>query len=160
MVLFKWGTCKISKIVYPFYEVEKMAQGKKTDTQTIYNIMCSYFDTRNYTQTGKNLDIPVSTVEKIVKEHIKDKDFVELWNKKKEDFATKADMIIYKAMDKLLTQLDTQDNIPINQLSTAIGTLYDKKMMAEHGPLENETPSVQINIVDNSNLEKTLYEEE
>ena len=137
-----------------------MARGKQTDTQTIYNIMCSYFDTRTYTRTGEELGIPKSTVEKIVKEHIKDKEFVDLWNKKKEDFATKADMIIYKAMDKLINQLDTQESIPINQLSTTIGTLYDKKMIAEHGILGTDTPSVNINIVDNSNLEKILYEEE
>ena len=126
-----------------------MARGKQTDTQTIYNIMCSYFDTRTYTRTGEELGIPKSTVEKIVKEHINDKEFVDLWNKKKEDFATKADVIIYKAMDKL-----------INQLSTTIGTLYDKKMIAEHGVIGTDTPSVQINVIDNSNLEKTLYEEE
>ena len=135
-----------------------MAQGKKLTTQEIYNIMNSYFETRNFTQTGSDLGVPVSTVEKIVKLHIKDPDFIELWNKKKEDFATKADMIIYKAMDKLINQLDKQENIPINQLSTAIGTLYDKKMIAEHGVLGTDTPNVQINIVDNSNLEKTLYE--
>ena len=35
-----------------------MARGKKTDNQTIYNIMCSYFETRNYSQTSRDLDIP------------------------------------------------------------------------------------------------------
>jgi hypothetical protein len=137
-----------------------MARGKKTDEQTIYNIMASYFDTRNYAQTGRDLGIPDTTVEKIVKEHLKDKEFVELWAKKKEDFATKADVIIYKAMDKLIQQLDNQENIPINQLTTAIGTMYDKKIVSQTGVLGNDTPSVQINIVDNSNLEKSLYEEE
>ena len=137
-----------------------MAQGKKTDTQTIYNIMSSYFDTRNFTQTGSDLGVPVSTVEKIVKEHLKDKEFVELWNRKKEDFATKADVIIYKALDKLTEQIDKQENIPINQLTTAIGTLYDKKMISQTGIMGNDTPSVQINIIDNSNLETSLYEEE
>lgn len=137
-----------------------MARGKKTDEQTIYNIMASYFDTRNYAQTGRDLGIPDTTVEKIVKEHLNDKEFVELWAKKKEDFATKADVIIYKAMDKLIEQLDNQENIPINQLTTAIGTMYDKKTISQTGVLGNDTPSVQINIVDNSNLETSLYEEE
>lgn len=137
-----------------------MAKGKKLTTQEIYNIMTSYFETRNFTQTGNDLGVPVSTVEKMVKEHIKDAEYIELWNKKKEDFITKADLIIYKAMDKLTQQLDNQENIPINQLSTTIGTLYDKKMVAQTGVMGTDTPSVQINIVDNSNLEKTLYEEE
>lgn len=137
-----------------------MAKGQKTDTQTIYNIMASYFETRSFAQTSKDLDIPTSTVEKLVKEHINDKEFVELWNKKKEDFVNKVDVIIYQAIDRLTKEMDKQENIPINQLTTAIGTLYDKKMMAQTGIMGNDTPSVQINIVDNSNLEKSLYEEE
>lgn len=137
-----------------------MARGKKTDPQTIYNIMCSYFETRNYSQTGRDLDIPEQTVEKIVKEHIKEQEFRELWDKKKEDFTTKADIIIYKAMDRLVEQLDNQKNIPVNQLTTAIGTLYDKKMISQTGVLGNDTPSVQINIVNNDNLEQALYDEE
>jgi hypothetical protein len=131
-----------------------MAQGKKTDSQTIYNIMDSYFETRNFTQTGRNLEVPVSTVEKIVKEHIKDKEFVELWNKKKEDFATKADLLIYKAMDRLSKELDSEDKISVNNLSTVIGTLYDKRTIANNGG----TPNVEIKIVDNSNLEKAMYD--
>ena len=133
-----------------------MAQGKKTDSQTIYNIMDSYFETRNFTQTGADLGIPVSTVEKLVKEHIKDKEFVELWNKKKEDFATKADMLIYKAMDRLNKELDSQDKISVNNLSTVIGTLYDKRTIANNGG----TPSIDIKVIDNSNLEKAMYQSE
>lgn len=131
-----------------------MAQGKKTDSQTIYNIMDSYFETRSYAQTGRNLGVPESTVEKLVKEHIKDQEFRELWAKKKEDFATKADMLIYKAMDRLNKELDSQDKISVNNLSTVIGTLYDKRTIANNGG----TPNVEIKIVDNSNLEKAMYD--
>lgn len=137
-----------------------MAKGKKTDNQTIYNIMCSYFETRNYSQTGRDLGIPEQTVEKIVKENIKEQEYRELWDRKKEDFTTKADLIIYKAMDRLVEQLDNQKNIPVNQLTTAIGTLYDKKLISQTGVLGNDTPSVQINIVSNDNLEQALYDEE
>ena len=137
-----------------------MAQGKKTDKQTIYNIMASYFETRSFTQTSKDLDIPRTTVEKLVKEHMNDKEFVELWQQKREDFVNKVDVVIYQAIDRLIKEMDKQESIPINQLTTAIGTLYDKKMMAQTGVMGNDTPNVQINIVDNSNLESTLYEEE
>lgn len=131
-----------------------MAQGKKTDSQTIYNIMDSYFETRSYAQTGRNLGIPDSTVEKLVKEHIKDQEFRELWDKKKEDFATKADLLIYKAMDRLNKELDSEDKISVNNLSTVIGTLYDKRTIANNGG----TPNIEIKIVDNSNLEKAMYD--
>ena len=63
-------------------------------------------------------------------------------------------------MDKLIQQLDNQENIPINQLTTAIGTLYDKKTIAQTGILGNDTPSVQINIVNNEHLEEALYNED
>lgn len=131
-----------------------MARGVTTDAQTIYNIMDSYFETRSYAQTGRNLGVPDSTVEKLVKEHIKDKEFVELWAKKKEDFATKADLLIYKAMDRLNKELDSEDKISVNNLSTVIGTLYDKRTIANNGG----TPNVEIKIVDNSNLEKAMYD--
>lgn len=131
-----------------------MAQGKKTDSQTIYNIMDSYFETRSYAQTSRNLGVPESTVEKLVKEHIKDQEFRELWAKKKEDFATKADLLIYKAMDRLNKELDSEEKISVNNLSTVIGTLYDKRTIANNGG----TPNVEIKIVDNSNLEKAMYD--
>lgn len=136
-----------------------MAQGKKTDNETLYNIMSSYFETRSYSQTGRDLDVPISTVEKLVKEHIKDEEFVKLWNEKKEEFATKADVIIYQAMDRLTKKLDSEDDIPVNQLTTAIGTLYDKKAMAQNGVVGNITPNVQIVMVDNSKLEGAMYDE-
>ncbi len=44
--------------------------------------------------------------------------------------------------------------------ATAIGTLYDKKTIAQTGILGNDTPSVQINIVNNEHLEEALYNEE
>lgn len=136
-----------------------MAKGKQLDSQQIYNIMNSFFATRSYAQTGRDLEVPASTVEKIVKEHLNDKEFVELWAKKREDFSTKADIIIQKAMDRLIRELDSDKEIPVNQLTTAIGTMYDKKTLDING-IDNNTPNVQINIIDNSNLEKVMYEED
>ncbi len=136
-----------------------MAKGKKTDNETIYKVMSSYFETRSYTQTGRDLEMPASTVEKLVKENLRKKEFVELWEKKREDFATKADLIIHKAMDRLAKELDSDKEIPVNQLTTAIGTLYDKKAMAQNGDITNDAPRLQINIVDHSDLEGALYDE-
>lgn len=136
-----------------------MAKGKQLDSQQIYNIMNSFFATRSYAQTSRDLEVPASTVEKIVKEHLNDKEFVELWVKKREDFSTKADIIIQKAMDRLIRELDSDKEIPVNQLTTAIGTMYDKKTLDING-IDNNTPNVQINIIDNSNLEKVMYEED
>ena len=137
-----------------------MAQGVTTDRKTLYKVMASYFMTRSYAATARELDMPESTIQKLVKTNINDKEFVELWSKKKEKFETIADVMIYKAMDKLDKELDKQENIPINQLTTAIGTLYDKRRIESIGSVESSTPDITINIVDNSELEKALYEED
>lgn len=137
-----------------------MPRGVTTDRDTLYKIMGTYFVTRSYAATARELNVPDSTVEKLVKEHINDKEFKELWSKKKEDFATKADIIIHKALDRLEGEIDKQKTIPIYQLTTAIGTLYDKKRIETIGSVESSTPDVTINVVDNSELEKALYEED
>ena len=62
-------------------------------------------------------------------------------------------------MDRLTKKLDSEDDIPVNQLTTAIGTLYDKKAMAQNGVVGNITPNVQIVMVDNSKLESAMYDE-
>lgn len=137
-----------------------MTKGVTTDRETIYKIMSSYFETRSYSQTGRDLGIPQQTVEKLVKEHINEEEFRKLWEHKREDFVTKADLIIHKAMDRLTKELDSEKEIPVNQLTTAIGTLYDKKSLAQTGMVGNITPIVQVNVVDNSTLEGAMYEED
>lgn len=137
-----------------------MAKGQKTEYEQLVLVMSDYFITRSYTATAKNLDMPITTIKTLVDAHINDEEFVKLRKKKEEEFIERANHLIFKSMNIMNNELDTMENIPINQLTTAIGTLYDKKMMAQTGIMGNDTPSVQINIVDNSNLEKSLYEEE
>lgn len=137
-----------------------MAKGQKTEYEQLVLVMSDYFITRSYTATAKNLDMPITTIKTLVDAHINDEEFVKLRKKKEEEFVERANHLIFKSMNIMNDELDTMENIPINQLTTAIGTLYDKKMMAQTGIMGNDTPSVQINIVDNSNLEKSLYEEE
>ena len=136
-----------------------MARGETTDAQTLYNVMCSYFITRSYAATGRELNMPETTVRDLVKAHINDKQFVELRHEKEAEFVDKATHLIFKSMNKLDKELDTEESIPINQLTTAIGTLYDKKSLAQTGTLGNITPIVQVNVVDNSTLESSMYEE-
>ena|GEM_PF-1934287 len=174
-----------------------MAQGQKTDNETLYKVMLSYAYTRNYSETGRNLGIPEATVRKLVKEHINDEEFTKLYVQKKEEFVETADRIINKATmlleKRLNTALEKQDELEdliydvynadkeeispqekksvvsnlrklqvngLSEITTAIGTLYDKKALAQNGVVGNETPNVQINIVDNSNLERVMYEQD
>lgn len=109
-----------------------MAKGKKTDNETIYKIMISVFSTGNYSETARQLNMPVNTVEDIYKKNIDKDEFVKLRKEKTEEFAEKATRLIDKALNRLEKALDDdKEKIPVNNLSTVIGTLYDKKNLSE-----------------------------
>lgn len=120
-----------------------MARGKKTDNETIYKIMISMFTTNNIEETAKQLNMPPTTVKDIYKRNENKPEFVELRSKKTDKFIEKANEIIDKAMERLLEELQDRENrIPVNNLSTVIGTLVDKRNLAEG----KATTSTDINI--------------
>ena len=115
-----------------------MARGQKTDTETIYKIMISMFSTGNFNETSRQLNIPVNTVKNIYDNNIEKEEFVKLRTKKEDEFVEKASRIIDKALNRLERSLDDKDEkIPVNNLSTVIGTLYDKKALAKGDPTAN-----------------------
>ena len=136
-----------------------MAKGQKTEYETLVLVMNDYFTTRSYTATANNLGMPKSTIKTLVDAHINDEEFVQLRTKKEAEFVERANHLIFKAMNRLNKELDSDKEIPVNQLTTAIGTLYDKKAMAQNGDITNDAPRLQINIVDHSDLEGALYDE-
>lgn len=120
-----------------------MSRGKKTDNETIYKIMISMFSTNNFSETGRQLGIPQRTVEKIYKENKNKQEFTKLCEEKKDEFAKKASRIIDKALNRLEKVLDDEEEkIPVNNLSTVIGTLYDKRNLAEG----KSTVNTELNI--------------
>lgn len=120
-----------------------MPRGKKTDNETIYKIMISMFSTNNFSETGRQLGIPQRTVEKIYKENKNKQEFTKLCEEKKDEFAKKASRIIDKALNRLEKVLDDEEEkIPVNNLSTVIGTLYDKRNLAEG----KSTVNTELNI--------------
>lgn len=128
-----------------------MAKGKKTDNETIYKIMISMFSTNNFSETARQLNIPITTVEKIYKENKDKEEFVKLCKEKRDEFVEKANRIIDKALNRIEQSLDNDnEKIPINNLSTVIGTLYDKRNLAEG----KATVSTDINIKMDSKVEE------
>ena len=120
-----------------------MAKGKKTDNETIYKVMLSVFSTGNYSETARQLDMPQKTVEDIYKKNIEKEEFAKLREQKKDEFAEKATRLIDKALNRLEQVLDNEEEkIPVNNLSTVIGTLYDKRNLAEG----KSTVNTDINI--------------
>lgn len=126
-----------------------MAKGKKTDNETIYKVMLSVFSTGNYSETARQLNMPITTVEKIYKDNENKEEFVKLCKQKKDEFAEKATRIIDKALNRLEKALDDKDEkIPVNNLSTVIGTLYDKRNLAEGKSTENTKLDINITVVE------------
>lgn len=120
-----------------------MARGKKTDNETVYKVMISMFTTNNAEETAKQLNMPATTVNDIYKRNKDKPEFVELRSKKIDKFVEKANEIIDKAMERLLEELkDKETKIPVNNLSTVIGTLVDKRNLAEG----KSTVNTDINI--------------
>lgn len=109
-----------------------MPKGKKTDNETIYKIMISMFSTNNFAETGKQLNIPATTVEKIYKDNKDKPEFVELCAKKKEEFAETATRIINKATNLMEKRIDlaTDHEDELEELIDEIW-MTDKKDMNE-----------------------------
>lgn len=162
-----------------------MAKGQKSDNLTIYKVMLSYCITRNYSETARNLDMPESTVRKIVSDNKDKEEFARLCEEKRDEFVEKADKIINKATNLLERRLDTalesQDEIEemiqeiwnadneeikgsqkkalvsklsrlqlngLSEITTAIGTMYDKRALAKGEPTSNEKLTINIELSD------------
>ena len=125
-----------------------MARGKQLDNETVYKIMASYFTTNNYTETARQLDIPIRTVADIVVRNQDKPEFAQLRKEKQKKFGDKFEHIINKALDRLSKEIDEQDKIPVSQLSTVVGTLFDKNRLEQGQSTENTNNTITIGFSD------------
>lgn len=122
-----------------------MAKGKQIDNETVYKIMLSVFSTGNYSETARQLNMPQKTVEDIYKRNIEKEEFTKLREQKQDEFVEKATRIIDKALNRLEKSLDDKkEKLPINNLSTVIGTLYDKRALAKGDPTANTGITIKM----------------
>lgn len=77
-----------------------------------------------------------------------------------ENAEDKDEKMTYKEKIELVKKLNKISINNMNEITTSMGTIYDKTRIAQGKDSSNETPDITINIVDNSNLEKALYEED
>lgn len=77
-----------------------------------------------------------------------------------ENAEDKDEKMTYKEKVALVKQLGRISLNSMNEITTSMGTVFDKTRILQGGTENNETPSVTVNIVDNSNLEKAMYEED
>ncbi len=81
-------------------------------------------------------------------------DFIWTIDEKSED-----KKITYKEKNELIKKLNKISINNMNEITTSMGTIYDKTKLAQRGDELNNTPDITINIIDNNELEKALYEE-
>lgn len=122
-----------------------MARGKKTSPEVIYQVMVSWATTNNYNETARELGMAVSSVKQIVDAHKDEEEFAKLRIEKREEFADTATRIISKALKRLENAIENDEEyIPVNQLTTAIGTLYDKRALAKGESTNNTKVLIQL----------------
>lgn len=115
-----------------------MARGKKTEPEMIYKVMVSYAITHNNVETARQLGIPESTVRKIVEDNKNSDEFRKLCDQKKDEFAEKTSRIIDQILERIEEEVvDRDKDIPLNHLTTAMGTLYDKRALSRGESTQN-----------------------
>lgn len=110
-------------------------RGKKYSDDIKEKAYALYATNGSFAETGKELGVPANTVSTWIKNKPPD-EFDELRAEKKRGFIEKADEIIDIALEKLKERLLSDDELPVNHLTTVIGTMYDKKALASGSPTE------------------------
>ena len=101
-----------------------MPSGVRTPTKKKVEVIKSYVETNSFNATSKETGVSDKTCKKIVEEN------QTLYETEQEHFIETTTRLINKALNKLDKGLDRED-IPINNITTAIGTLYDKRALAK-----------------------------
>ena len=126
-------------------------RGKKTAPEDIYRVMTSWSVTHNNNQTARELGLPESTVRKIVEDNKEADEFKKLCEQKQEEFSEKASVIIDMLLERITeTVADGDKDIPLHHLTTAIGTLYDKRALSKGEMTQN------VGFATNFDLDKLL----
>ena len=113
-------------------------RGKKTSPEDIYKVMTSYAITRNINETSRQLNMPYSTCKDIIEDNIDKEEFAKLREEKENEFSEKASAIIDKILARINKEIDDADkDIPLNHLTTAMGTLYDKRALSKGEMTQN-----------------------
>ena len=114
-----------------------MPSGVKTPTKKKIEVIKSYVQTDSFNATAKETGVNPKTCKRIVEEN--PKEYID----EKEKFIQMTTKLINKALGKLDEGLDKED-IPINNLTTAIGTLYDKRALAKGESTTNNSITIQM----------------
>ena len=113
-------------------------RGKKTSPEVVYQVLTSYAITNNLSETSRTVNLPLGTVKDIVDKYSETDEYQEVRNQKREEFAEKASVIIEKLLTRIEnTVADNDKDIPLHHLTTAMGTLFDKRALSRGEMTQN-----------------------
>lgn len=159
-----------------------MARGKKITQEDIEAIMTAYsINPNNISEVARSVNRPASTVRDVIKKNKDDDRYVQLREKKKDEFVDKATRIInlgtdllekrmktalnkaeeieltmdyisglddddvsYKEKLSMLRQMNKIQLNSLNEITTAIGTMYDKRALSNGESTTNETITIKM----------------
>ena len=124
-----------------------MAKGKKTSPEVIYQVMTSWAMTDSYSQTARDLNMAITTIKEIVDKNKDKPEFEKLCKDKRDTFVERADKIIDILLERIVRETTNEEkDIPLNQLTTALGTVYDKRALAKGETTQNIGLGTNFNI--------------
>ena len=121
-----------------------MARGRKYSDAVKEKAYFMYATCGNYNEVSRQLGIPITTIKGWIDKKPPD-ELDGLRRRKKEEFIDKASEIIDIAAARLKRELlDEEKPIPVNHLTTVIGTMYDKRALARGESTENTQVTFKI----------------
>ncbi len=123
-----------------------MARGKKYSDEMKEKAYFMYATSGNINEVSKELGVPYATVAGWLKAKARDApdEFDKLRDEKKRDFIDRSSELIDLAFDRLQEKLSGDYDIPVNHLTTVIGTLYDKRALAKGESTEKTTIEIKL----------------
>lgn len=128
-------------------------RGKKYDTETKERALAALAVSNNIDELSREMGIPSNTLRQWKKDAEKSEDFIELRKEKRAEFVEKAWETIGNALKladrRIKNALESGEELPLRELSTYIGTMYDKAALASG----EETERAEVRITMSGELE-------
>lgn len=100
---------------------------------------------KNKSKISKMVGVSEGTVRNVIKKLESNEDYINIYERSKSKFIERSTTAIDLAFDRLIEKLSVpDDDVTVNQLSTVIGTLFDKRALAVGDSTENSKITVEI----------------
>ncbi len=108
-------------------------------------IVALWASLKNKSKISDLVGVSEGTVRNVIKKLESNEDYINIYERSRSKFVEKSTTVIDMAFDRLIEKLcDPEDDVTVNQLSTVIGTLFDKRALAVGDSTENSKITVEL----------------